>query len=621
MKRVRETSARGVGGGVRLFRLFAFLSVGAVAVIVVLVGMGLRVVLMRGTADQARAEAERISRVLREQGKGSGALVYLSVEELSPLGMEQERAFGELLRPFMNEFGVLRVRVFDASRELVFTTDRSPIGLQAAFLTELDSSLRGEPARVMGDAKAIWKIEGDSPYKATLVMSYVPLMNARNRLVGSMEVCKEVTAQVAAANSVLQQGMAVLGVALAVVFGGLTLVMRSAQREIEHHAGALAEARAREREREVVEEARERLRASERLASIGALAAGVGHDLNNLLLPMRGELRALRAANLSGEVARSVSNLAESVEYLRQLGDNLRLLAADPSEGDRGEVGVVRASAWWGQVGGLLSRAARPPARVIAEISEDVPGVCVAPGRLTQAMLNLIGNASDALQEADPPPEEAIVRVSARETRLSDGRRAVSFCVEDNGAGMTAEIARHAFDPFFTTKPRGASTGLGLALVKGVATSAGGETTIDSELGRGTKVCLVLPAAEDRSDLRDRASSVRERGVVVAVSLSDRRAAAYAGAMLAGAGFHVVAASDGEPGDAGVWLTDATEDALARARRFVREGGTGRRVLVCGEAGEEWEEIGAARVGGVIDSETLGAALRGVGRETEAKTT
>ncbi|MGD9693223.1 MAG: sensor histidine kinase [Phycisphaerales bacterium] len=613
--------APGTGGGVGLFRLFAFLSVGAVAVLLVLVGMGLRVVLMRGTADQARAEAERITRVLREQGKGSGALVYLSVERLSPLEMEQERAFADLLRPFMNEFGVLRVRVFDSSRELVFTTDRSPIGLQEAFLPELESSLRGEPARLMGEAKEIWRIEGESPYKATLVMSYVPLMNSKNHLVGSMEVCKEVTAQVAAANTVLQQGMAVLGVALAVVFGGLTLVMRRAQREIERHAGALAEARLRERERAVVEEARERLRASERLASIGALAAGVGHDLNNLLLPMRGELRALRMARLSGEVGRSVSALAESVEYLRQLGDNLRLLAADPSEGDRGEVGVVRAAAWWGQVGGLLSRAARPPARVEAEISEELPGVCVAPGRLTQAMLNLIGNASDALQEGEPREEGAVVRVTAREASLSDGRRAVAFCVEDNGPGMTAEVMRHAFDPFFTTKPRGASTGLGLALVKGVATSAGGEALIESERGRGTRVCLVLPAAEERGSLRDRVGSVRERGVVVAVSLSDRRAAAYAGAMLAGAGFHVVSASDGEPGDAGVWLTDATEEALARARRFVGEGVRGRMVLVCGEAGAEWEEIGAARVGGVIDSETLGAALRGVGRETEANAT
>ncbi len=619
------TSARSardseLGGGVRLFRLFAFLSVGSVAAILVLVGFGLREVLMRDTAATSRAEAERITRVMREQGRRSGALEYVLVDRLAPLTSEQEKDFAGILRPFMSEFGVARVRMFDDARALVFTTDRTATGLGAAFEEELDTSLRGTTTCVVGNAAEMWRME-ESPYQATLVMSYVPLWNTRGQVVGSLEICKDVTLQVASANRVLTQGMAVLAAVLLLVFGGLTVVMRRAQREIARHAGALAEATARERERAVMEESRERLRSAERLASIGALAAGVGHDLNNLLLPMRGALRSLRAAVLSGEGAKSAEALGESVEYLRQLGDNLRLLAADPSEGESKELGVVRPGAWWGQVGGLLSRAARPPARVVADISDGLPGVRAAPGRLTQAMLNLIANASDALQEAEPPPAEAIVRVSAREGVLGDGRRAVVFCVVDNGSGMTEEVSRHAFDPFFTTKPRSVSTGLGLALVKGVATSSGGEVTIDSAPGRGTSVCLTLPIAEEQVEWRDRAAAARDRGVVVAVSLSDHRAAAYAGAMLAGAGFDVVSAPDGEPGDAGVWLTDATASALERARRFVVEGGEARRVLVCGEAGAEWEAIGAARVGGVVDSERLGAALQGVGRAKEAKAT
>lgn len=606
------------GSGARLFRVFGGLSVLAAGAVLALAGLGLREVVMRDTASQARAEAERITRVLREQGRKAGAIEYLLVDRLSPLTSDQERDFTGLLRPFMTEFGVARVRMFDDARAMVFSTDRTATGLSEAFQDELGVSLKGTTTCVTGSAAEMWRME-ESPYEATLVMSYVPLWNTRGQVVGSLEVCKDVTVQVLAANRVLTQGLAVLAGVLALVFGGLALVMRRAAGELDRRSAALAESTARERERAVLEEARERLRASERLASIGALAAGVGHDLNNLLLPMRGELRALRAQEMSAEASRSVASLGESVEYLRQLGDNLRLLAADGSDGEGGEVGVVRVSAWWSQVGGLLSRAAREPARVEVEIAEGLPGVRVAPGRLTQAMLNLIANASDALQEGEPPEGGAVVRVTARESALADGRRAVAFCVEDNGPGMSEEVARHAFDPFFTTKPREASTGLGLALVKGVASSAGGEATIDTSAGRGTRVCLVLPAAEDRPELRERAAGARERGVVVAVSLADRRAAAYAGAMLAGAGFHVVSALDGEPGDAGVWLTDATSAALERARRFVGDGVDGRRVLVCGEAGEEWEAIGAARVGGVIDSDTLGAALRGVGRETSVK--
>lgn len=602
MSRARTRLDDGRGGGVRLFRVFLALSVVAAVAVLGLAGLGWRGVVMRDMASQARTEAERITRVLREQGRRSGAISYVLADRLVPLTSEQEKDFRGLLRPFMAEFGVARVRMFDDARAMVFSTDRTATGLGAAFESELAESLEGTTTCVVGDAAEMWRM-AESPYQATLVMSYVPLWNTRGQIVGSLEVCKDVTLQVLAANRVLTQGVGVLGGVLSVVFGGLALVMRRAAREIDRQSEALAEANL-----------KERLRASERLASIGALAAGVGHDLNNLLLPMRGALRSLRAAGLSEEAARSAEALGESIEYLRQLGDNLRLLAADPADGGADETGVVRPAQWWGQVGGLLSRAAQPPARVLVDIGEGLPGVRVAPGRLTQAMLNLIANASDALQEAEPPSTESIVRVSARESRLPDGRAGVCFCVEDNGPGMAPEVARHAFDPFFTTKARSVSTGLGLALVKGVATSAGGEATIETEPGRGTKVCLVLPVALENAAARERAASVRNVGVVVAVSLSDRRAAAYAGAMLAGAGFHVVNAQDGEPGDAGVWLTDASAEALERARRFVGGEGSGRRVLVCGEAGEEWAQIGAARVGGVIDSETLGTALRGVGR-------
>jgi CheY-like chemotaxis protein len=116
--------------------------------------------------------------------------------------------------------------------------------------------------------------------------------------------------------------------------------------------------------------------------------------------------------------------------------------------------------------------------------------------QLENALLNLCINARDAM----PDGGRLVIRASNHEVR---GRAAternlpqgeyLSVCVIDTGAGMTEAVREHAVDPFFTTKPLGQGTGLGLSMIYGFLSQSGGQIRIDSEVGKGTSVCLYLP--------------------------------------------------------------------------------------------------------------------------------
>lgn len=113
--------------------------------------------------------------------------------------------------------------------------------------------------------------------------------------------------------------------------------------------------------------------------------------------------------------------------------------------------------------------------------------VSVDPAGLEQALLNLVGNAGDALEG------EGTVRVSISATSVGDP---VTLRVQDDGCGMEPKVLASALDPFFTTKPVGAGTGLGLPLAKKLVESMGGTVAITSEVGKGTTIDLGLPAGE-----------------------------------------------------------------------------------------------------------------------------
>jgi PAS domain S-box-containing protein len=234
---------------------------------------------------------------------------------------------------------------------------------------------------------------------------------------------------------------------------------------------------------------------SDRMASIGALAAGVAHEINNPLMATVANLEFAqdmlsRSTMPSGEARaldEALRDAAEGAECVRTIVRDLKLFSR-AEEDNREPVDVQR-------VLESSLRMARNEIRHRAELVRQyspVPPVEANESRLGQVFLNLIVNAAQALPDGYANQNKICVR-----TRRDDEGRVVAE-IEDTGPGIPPEVLPRLFTPFFTTKPRGLGTGLGLAICKRIVTSFGGEISVHTELGRGTVFRVALAATERR---------------------------------------------------------------------------------------------------------------------------
>ncbi len=317
-----------------------------------------------------------------------------------------------------------------------------------------------------------------------------------------------------------------------------------------------------------LEASREKLRQSERLAAMGTLAAGLGHDIGNLLLPVRSRLDALEGA-VGPEYAEDVAAIREATKYLGQLASGLRLLARAGAEDVTQQSEMTDLAGWWSEAAALM-RTALPREVVLRSlIGSGLPPALIVRSALTQAVFNLVQNAGDAMR----PRGTGTVEVRAEPT---PGGRSVRLTVSDNGPGMPREVLARCLEPFFTTKTRGISTGLGLSLAKGIAQRAGGDLTVHSELGRGTTIAIELPAA---------AGAGGSGALPIAVvTLAEPRVSSFVVSVLSSRGFDVV---DGPPPPGAVlWVTDASDPGGSGALSSFLEADERRRIVLYGRAPE-----------------------------------
>jgi len=244
---------------------------------------------------------------------------------------------------------------------------------------------------------------------------------------------------------------------------------------------------------------------AERMESLGALAGGLAHDFNNLLFVTLGNLQ-LMAMNetISGDeklskfLSRSMSAVERGAEITKSL---LAVARSQPLE----ETAVSLADLVKGLLP-LVKQALGAGRTVEVEIPDPSLQLLVDAGRLQSCILNLAFNSRDAMGP------NGTVRIAAR--RRDD---VIDLSVSDDGAGMSADVVARAFEPFFTTKKAGSGTGLGLATVYAFAQQSGGTATLESRVGVGTTVTLVLPLHRPGSTTTPVPSSRRSgRRVVVA---------------------------------------------------------------------------------------------------------
>ena len=263
-------------------------------------------------------------------------------------------------------------------------------------------------------------------------------------------------------------------------------------------------------------ELEQRMRVADRLASIGMLGAGLGHDLQNVLLPIQAHLNALAALrnDFATDTAREryeqhADAMRSCVAYLRQLADGMHFLSreASSSSGASASAEITELRSWWSTVEPLFSAALPREIRFEEMFKSRCGEVQIDPSVLTQLVLNLVVNARDAVvQRHGMRGHGGEIRVEFCPARL-EKRRAVRIAVSDNGIGMSAETRARACEVFFTTKPSGRGTGLGLAMVAKAVEEARGKIEITSTLGVGTTIEIVLPAAREATAARDVSAS------------------------------------------------------------------------------------------------------------------
>jgi two-component system cell cycle sensor histidine kinase/response regulator CckA len=233
---------------------------------------------------------------------------------------------------------------------------------------------------------------------------------------------------------------------------------------------------------------RARLAQADRLASLGTLAAGVAHEINNPLTYLMSSVEtALRAIDREVEgprLRRYLETALDGAERIRRIVGDLRIFSRgeDRPRAPIDVHGVLDAAA------NLCGSVMKHRARLIKSYGE-LPPVWADEVRLGQVFVNLLVNAAHAIPERSTTEHW----ISVSTARVGDDR--VSIEIADNGAGIPPEILPHIFEPFVTTKPVGVGTGLGLSICHSIVTGLGGEISVESELGRGTTVRVVLPRA------------------------------------------------------------------------------------------------------------------------------
>lgn len=222
------------------------------------------------------------------------------------------------------------------------------------------------------------------------------------------------------------------------------------------------------------------LRHADRLATLGQLAAGVAHELNEPLAAILGfaEL-AQKAGELSDAVQRDLGKIVDASLYSRKIVNKLRLFSRQmPPELTATSLNRVIDEG----LAFLRSRCARQGIRIVEDLDSNLRPIMADEGQILQALVNLVVNAVQAM------PDGGTLTI-----QTSGGEDVVALVVEDTGIGMSEQVVEKIFLPFFTTKDADQGTGLGLSVVDGIVTAHGGTIRVHSEVGRGSRFEVRFP--------------------------------------------------------------------------------------------------------------------------------
>jgi PAS domain S-box-containing protein len=222
---------------------------------------------------------------------------------------------------------------------------------------------------------------------------------------------------------------------------------------------------------------------AQRLESIGVLASGLAHDLNNVLAPIMMGAEVIRQSELPPDTVELVDTIAKSA----QRGADILKQMLTFARGGEGQRVSLKLNPLLKEISKLIRNTFPKNIQFRLEAADDLHSLGGDPTQLLQVLMNLCINSRDAM------PDGGKLTITAQNAIQND-RRMVYISVCDSGTGMSPQILEKAFDPFFTTKEPGHGTGLGLPSVLRIVQTHGGTISVKSEVGVGTIFEIFLPA-------------------------------------------------------------------------------------------------------------------------------
>jgi PAS domain S-box-containing protein len=297
--------------------------------------------------------------------------------------------------------------------------------------------------------------------------------------------------------------------------------------------------------------AEEHLLRAQRMESIGTLAGGIAHDLNNILSPILMSVDMLQVSSDDPEVAKWLKLIRENAER----GADLVKQVLTFSRGLEGERIPVQIRHIIKDLGNVLKETLPKSIVFNQDVATDLWIVQADPTQIHQVLMNICLNARDAM------PNGGMLKVTAQNIRLDENYTRMNpvakpggyvlLTVEDTGTGMSEATVDRIFDPFFTTKDLGHGTGLGLSTALSIVKSHGGFLNVYSELGKGSKFSIYLPAADTQEELSAHSQIAmypRGHGEVILIVDDEPNILQITSATLEKFGYRTVEATDGAEG-------------------------------------------------------------------------
>jgi two-component system cell cycle sensor histidine kinase/response regulator CckA len=322
------------------------------------------------------------------------------------------------------------------------------------------------------------------------------------------------------------------------------------------------------------------LRQSQKMESIGKLAAGIAHDFNNILTVIRGHSSLLlQPSGIDEHAAESLRHISVAAERAANLTRQLLLFSRKQPAQPR----TIDLNSVIQNVASMLRIVLGEAITMELDLAPNLPAIDADEGMMEQVLMNLAVNSRDAMPRGGRitivTAERCVDERYARRMREARAGHFVTFCVSDTGSGMNKETLAHIFEPFFTTKDVGKGTGLGLASIYGIVKQHHGWVEVDTREGEGTTFTVLLPPSASKAEPKPESGShelVRGNETVLLVE-DEEPLRLLVTKVLREAGYTVLAAGTGAEAIE-IWNRERNSIHLLLSDIMMPEGMSGREL-------------------------------------------